>query len=541
MNKIKYSLVLLFGIFFVSCSEDFEEKSFAGDMQPKEIRYENIPWDNDGKQLEKFAKGVSEAMKNEMFRKLIKEEALKKFNGDFDVLYLTIKDKPINYVYRLSNANQTFNNLHDFLVPFFDDEDDLLNFEINFPLTTIFVPELPLDYFSAESWDTYDDDQIPDVAIRLDNITYVPVIGRDGENYLIAPEHTPSWPIVVIKENERVVHNSNPTFNQFNTRLFLDNEFRFLDNNFDGEIISNPNLDGGGNHNFNPTPGNPHGIPQHLITAYSSLTPAVSSAWHRDFTYYGLTPNNSTGPLNGGMFSECIVRFKLTGDPQTAYANVANSFDENKRDPMLQAWWQRRAHGVSAWTDGSFEFQVNCFQGNRNDHLGLTMEPRFSLSPNDLFTIEWDQNVTGWGLWRKYWLKPRITSLKTKNLGTRVQLGTWDLELRSNEWKFSFIEVDASVENTFTVSGESKYNNNFEFTGSAGDEKSKVGFKFGGSEQHTRQNSHTFKYTSTSDMLGDRAIHFRDNSVNLINNQYRWRFHSTGNCEFVLAPLQVQF
>jgi hypothetical protein len=34
-------------------------------------------------------------------------------------------------------------------------------------------------------------EQIPDVAIRLNNITYTPVIGRDNDNYLIAPEDVP--------------------------------------------------------------------------------------------------------------------------------------------------------------------------------------------------------------------------------------------------------------------------------------------------------------------------------------------------------------
>ena len=92
--------------------------------------------------------------------------------------------------------------LHEFLI-LFENEAELIAFENQLPLLTIFVPELPEESFSAELWDVNDINQIPDVALRLDNITYTPVIGRDDFNYLVAPEDVPGWPIVVLKRNRK--------------------------------------------------------------------------------------------------------------------------------------------------------------------------------------------------------------------------------------------------------------------------------------------------------------------------------------------------
>lgn len=153
------------------------------------------------------------------------------------------------------------------------------------PLLTIFVPDLPLDFFSAEDWDTNDENQIPDVAIRLDNMTYIPVIGRDNDNYLIAPEDVPSWPIVVLKENERFTSNSNPNYTNLNTREISTGStgIRFSANNFDPNFSS---LNQNSNSGFEGASDN--FIPQNLKTAYTTFQ-NDPVAWHRDYTYYGLT------------------------------------------------------------------------------------------------------------------------------------------------------------------------------------------------------------------------------------------------------------
>ena len=205
-TKLKFTIVLSIAILMSNCSdENLSNSENQNGSVAKSISYENIPFDAKGKIMEKFGIGISAALKVKEFRELIKTESLKRFNKDTDVLYTLIKDKPFNggdeYLRKLNKSSKVSNfpTLHDFLIPFFLSEEELNNYENQLPLLTIFVPELPDNSFSAETWDVNDLEQIPDVAIRLDNITYTPVIGRDNDNYLIAPEDIPSWSIVVLR------------------------------------------------------------------------------------------------------------------------------------------------------------------------------------------------------------------------------------------------------------------------------------------------------------------------------------------------------
>jgi hypothetical protein len=210
-------LTLLF--FFISCRDD------VNNVDPTtEFVYENVPWNSKGKLLEKFGIGISKAMYSEQFRRLIRNEAMKRFNRDTDVLYAFVKDVPINSTAQMRTSDggteqMQFSTLHEFLVPFFGSEAELVAAEQRIPLLTIFVPTLPEDSFSPELWDVSDEEQIPDVALALDNISYVPVIGREGEKYLIEPGWFPGYPIVVLKENERVITDKSPRFDELDTRI----------------------------------------------------------------------------------------------------------------------------------------------------------------------------------------------------------------------------------------------------------------------------------------------------------------------------------
>ncbi len=202
-----------------SCqNEDFVSQNQTSNAitEKTEIPFESITFNENGKLKLKFADALSNALiANKDLRKLVKDEALKKFNKDYDVLYLSVKNKTLNPSDYLKNSsNKTSNTLlqksasaltfRAALLPFFANEAELIEIEQKLPLLTIFVPELPLGAFSAETWDVNDDSQIPDVALRLDNSNDVPVIGKDGSKYVIEAELTPGFPIVVIKENERV-------------------------------------------------------------------------------------------------------------------------------------------------------------------------------------------------------------------------------------------------------------------------------------------------------------------------------------------------
>ena len=88
-------------------------------------------------------------VKEKGVRALIKEEALKKFDQDCDVLYQMIKDRPVG-------EGKTFRQV---LLEHAGNESALKAIEKELPLLTILVPELPENSFSAATWNV--DTQVP--------------------------------------------------------------------------------------------------------------------------------------------------------------------------------------------------------------------------------------------------------------------------------------------------------------------------------------------------------------------------------------------
>lgn len=106
-------------------------------------------------------------------REFLKNEALKKFNGDYDILYNYVKDHKV--------GNSTFRNI---LKSYYINESDLIEIENTVPSLTIFVPSLPKNSFSAENWNISRD--IPLVAVRLLDNNKTPLISYNSKaTYLI--------------------------------------------------------------------------------------------------------------------------------------------------------------------------------------------------------------------------------------------------------------------------------------------------------------------------------------------------------------------
>ncbi|QHC85216.1 hypothetical protein AS589_10725 [Empedobacter brevis] len=95
------------------------------------------------------------------FRELLKTEALKMFNKDYDVLLYTIQD------IQLENGQTVKSILNKNLKNF--NVDQILS---NIPTLTIFIPELPENSFSASKWNL---NEVPSIAFRStlsNNIPY---------------------------------------------------------------------------------------------------------------------------------------------------------------------------------------------------------------------------------------------------------------------------------------------------------------------------------------------------------------------------------
>jgi hypothetical protein len=393
-------------LFVPGCREDEAlVPNVQGDADPHAITYANIPFNEKGKMMEKFGIGIAEALKNPSFRKLLRAEALRKVNGDHDVLYHQIKNDPMQdtgpivYDGSARTASPGVQTLHSFLVPFFESEAELHEYEARLPLLTIFVPTLPEGSFSPATWDPTDPDQIPDVALRLNNISYVPVIGRDGENFLLEPDITPGWPIVVLKENERILHRSDPGFGQFDTQFvdkagYPSGEYRLWAEGFlieiEGEESSLPQR--------KIYFGDTMFTPPHLAEAFNTWYAFPGGGWHRDFLYYSLTPQRQNGIFTGSTYVEYMTSFGMNAVSLTAenlFNFISDDFNGNN-DPKLKDWQKNKS---SAWTEGQFDFEFFIFQNDKPHGSSVfTSSPArkgISLGPELLFDIVWESRIKG--------------------------------------------------------------------------------------------------------------------------------------------------
>jgi hypothetical protein len=169
--------------------------------------------------LKNFALTVSKAMnESKDFRKLIKEEALAKFDGDYDVLLKNIVDKPVrvdgDIQLRSGKANPTVKDLLESCydsgnisgVGLRSSASIISELQGRYPNLQIAVP------VNAEDWD---EEVIPPVVFipseYEDMITeYIPGYYPDGSLVNVDAINPPSEPVIVIGQNERMIRQISP-------------------------------------------------------------------------------------------------------------------------------------------------------------------------------------------------------------------------------------------------------------------------------------------------------------------------------------------
>lgn len=464
----------------------------------------------------KFAIALHKAMtENPAVRAFLKTEALKQFDGDYDVLYGYVSDKLINGT-----------SFRDILLSYFSNQAELEEIETTLPALTIFIPKLPEGSFSAETWDT--SSEIPLVAIRLLDNSKTPVISSNSQSYLLDDDVIPGFPVVVLKECERITVPSFPFYNDKKTPEYITGRgfrFRFNPPIFDFIGPRNP-----------PSP--PELDPNRLVAAWETYGKWDNLGWHRDYIYYTINPGNPNGPFINN-YDEYMKNFKIEGStPLNALQNIADqsSVPNNLDDPTLDDIISSPG-GISQgsfWTDGKFDFNVY-IDYHATDP---TLEKAFDAAPEDLFHLEYEQPLSPLPIYV-------ATNISQKNFPLNLEILDWRLHDFSNEWRFRVEEQDLQVELTQQDSKTSKYNTNF----SVETDIWKIGAKLGGSIENTVVHNISKKYTEQSDDLKQTMIHFGDNiiidehehgSIFFNHTHYVLRRYSTGKCSFSLVPVKVQ-
>jgi hypothetical protein len=461
-------------VFTTSCSEDLIEETDQSISQEPVSTFEELESKMTQKELLKlkFARKLAVAVsENQELRSFLKTEALKMINNGYDVFYPIVKDKSIDGGKFKSSSNPS--SLRNVLLQYFDDENELIEIEEQLPLLTIFVPKLPEDSFSAESWNTADVTQNPVVAVRLSSSNDVPMIDsfNDGE-YVVESDLIPAYPVIVIKDNERIKLSdgsnlkSQKNARRCNTELSITLEFAYIDDNFDPCITSGGGGGGGFsggssgstpcNPGFEVVPGRDSTVDPYLTEAYNAFNGSVANPWHRDNIYYQLSSSQTNGAFVGGRFVEAVTYFRLAGDADNLFNIISDQTSSTGDNDPVNANhnWHHDRRNRTPWTDGFFEMEVMVIDNSKTRNVVST--PRiFGARPEQLFEYGQETVVRRRGAWpirwnRTYW-RPIITGfkgmdLRSTELGSQnVRINPWDLQNYSNTWTYRFSERDNTV------------------------------------------------------------------------------------------------
>lgn len=417
---VRLMLILLVTITVVGCQDE------------KSVIDETYQYDTQEKLLLSIGETFAIVLRDPAARKFIKDEALRQFDRDYDILIQMILDKEVNdgktFIEMMENASK--------------DKSEIRKHLKNFPLLTIYVPILT--DFSAESWDPVTD-AAPKVAIDKlrDNSGMIPVVDFNGNLAHVSVKEKPTYPVLVLKENERVGINGSSQFKNAGRSVAYGNgdfTYYFLDEEMDSKSSSRI------------TTGST--LDQKVIDAYNK-SKNCSNCYHRDYIYYNISPTESIteGPFDT-HFSEAITAISFTNSAS------AQSASDN-------------------WTEGNLEFHFVILFGTST---GISQVEKVHSTARSSFD-------DGSGTYN-YEYHPT----------SPITIAPWRMDLYGNRWKISAFEYDPAGSTATTSSLTTTIGSNFKI------DLSKIGIEFGSSSTHTYTNSTTITTTTGSDALGEAIL-----------------------------------
>ena len=432
-------------------------------------------------------------------REFLKSEAVKQFDKNYDILYISIKDKQV--------GGQTFRNL---LVSK-SSEEFIRQVEQGIPLLNILFPNLPMFDLSPEDYDSKDY-ELPVAAPRQDcNELYYNGHCTDR----LEKGQIPGFYTLVVNENSRVIVHGDTRFGN--------PTFSFKSPNYDASRCST-------------TLTRSTEVPTSILGAkaataymyfYSDDSSVYSKALQRDYIYYGITPTSHTGTLNQNI-NEYLSFIEI--DP-LVYFMITDDYDENAYNPSNDPYIQ--VNSVSRkrtdfteqelidafWTSGAYNFRIEV-QSSLSSTPQIIYIP---LRPEQL----WDFNLT-----RTYqhetWFTPKkytytinpldFTSKRLNLFSDRIALGKWDIKNESLYRYISILEEDEGTTYTVTYDYESAIAHSEKFSDSGklviglGESSAQGGVE---TEVTNSNSTKTTKHGSvtrveSSDHLGSVRLYFYD-------------------------------
>lgn len=474
MKKLLMLTVLGVIVLTSSCSDD-------DSCLEKQNKESSIILDENNAKKE-FSLALHKALTgNVELRKFIKDEALKRIDYDYDVLYSLIKDTPLN-------DGKTVEELFSAYI----DLDTLQAIGKQYPTLTIFVPELPLNTFSAERWDYVKEN--PAVSyISSKHTGDIPVILPSGEEDIIEGDKIPAYPILVVKTNERIISNSSlKSINGNEISLASSGYVNGTSFSFTDKAFDNLHKEKVFNDKDSIEP-----YMQKIFYAYQHFN---TTGWQRDYIYYNQTPTETDGIFDNKYY-EAVVGFEMVPDGIGALEEISGS-DETDTYPVPSISGNPGRAAGKLWTDGEFEFNVVVTIGSSDASPNVIVKP-LRIKGDELF------NLTYEGKNKNDMSYMTLKSATPKRVVLNQTLFQWNLKSYAPSASISVEEVDDGDLRTSTNTETIEFAGNFSYSPTWGKEY-KQGLGIGGSAKRTLTNTFTVQHTDKSDNLGNFLINFGD-------------------------------
>ena len=501
---------------FAACSND----DTINDLPAAEVQSEPEEILNDDERIalkEDFAKVLSEVIyENQDVRAFLKKEAMKKFDKNYDILYMNVKDSLI--------GNKTF---YDVLAAKSSDL-FLSKVEKQMPLLNILFPELPIFNLKPENY-SVEDHELP---VAVSGMTSNKLFFNGEETDVLNKNEVPDFYVLVVNENKRVVVNKE-------TRSCGGPCYKFKHPEYDGVK---------GTKSTRSFTINEQKMIEAYMHFYADDASVHSKAFQRDYIYYGITPEKQSGTLNRSVSEYLyyievnpISYFRIADDPAPEDEKLPKNYDpvvKKKKTDRDKKDFTDDELISELWTDGAYNFIFEVVHSNN----GTTpLSYPIPATPSDLWDFHLEREYrhsTYFGHHSNYayTIDPHKFTSKKYYLPNPISIGNWNIGEEALERYVEVIEEDAKSEITisytqaFSHAITNKFNGDTKLElglGNTNKDKSETKFSYESSTTNSISDKTDISYKrwGESDKLGRICIKFYEPIIQRIKRNRHSKQH----------------
>lgn len=531
-----FAVIVLSSLMLISCNKESQKTEIN-------IRETNVSLTKE-EALQQFASILSMAASNEhALRSFLKEEALKKYDKDYDVFYPWCKDKNVT-------PGKT---LQELLIDY-SDERTLHLIEQTVPRMTIYIPDwswMGQDAFSINRWDVSKNDV---VTSYYDKKAEKKLYHNGEEIKTLEMDDFLCTPILIVKDNDKMTIQKSDTKSTVYEYDFADEVFNGIKTKGHGTVHEYFDLG-----SYTETEAE----------SLSALTGRVGNAYNeaslnynmcqRDYVYYNMTAAIDSGwvdfhykeritKIRLNVFAEGLFYNSTTHDEAGDYSLVTYEISPSATPGVNinRTWLTLEQIMQMAWGQGTITLKAHVIYGNAEICKVVSIPFHQAFHVNMVEQVR-EENWLGATMWRQYFTKQEY--LTSKWIPVNWDLFCWDLRDIPSKILIKFEEYDnSSYTTTETVNHVFEFAKNFktstEINASGTIQLVQLGLKLGHEYGDTMKESVNstvyYSINEDSDDLGSIEIEYKDPFISSINNdEARFYIYSTGTVDAVSRPVLI--